>query len=91
MMDTDLSVSARLDPLIHPHPLHLWICLFFFSGSLGTRQNFLRVSLWGVNLILCLFFFGQEADIMSSVVFSYLAESLEHRILQFPFLWLPGA
>lgn len=30
MMDTDFSVSARLDPLIHPHPLHLWICLFFF-------------------------------------------------------------
>jgi len=30
MMDTESSISASLDPLIHPYPLHFWICLFFF-------------------------------------------------------------
>ena len=30
MTDTEVSLSSSLDPLIHPHPLHFWICLFFF-------------------------------------------------------------
>ena len=81
MMDTEFSISASLDPLIHTHPLHVWICLFFF----------LRVSLWGVNSILRLFFFSPDGDIMGPVVFRCLAESLEQRILQFPSPWLPGA